>query len=226
MQDERRIEDVWERPLLEWTNRQLQPFTVGEALTGAINLPVERHDRSAQMRVAGVLKANGYKRKKIYPVAPAKPFNAYVRDEPPPGDDPEGPGSGEVGMRPAEIGMQPEAAEVEISQPATGPDNEVGMQQTIEVPAVSQPSQPFSRIHRKDTGERVRRSNGNRLGGRDGWDVDRPHWANAAGWRKLLTGAKGPTQRKATLCARPGLMRPGAGSATTCSSCDRTFRTA
>src|SRR4051794_18510413 len=81
VQAERRIEDVWEKPLLEWASRQLQPFTVGDALTSAINLPIERHDRSAQMRVAGVLKANGYKRKKIYPPAPAKPFNAYVRDD-------------------------------------------------------------------------------------------------------------------------------------------------
>src|SRR4051794_38394847 len=55
VQAERRIEDVWEKPLLEWTSLQLQPFTVGDALTGAINLPIERHDRSAQMRVAGVL---------------------------------------------------------------------------------------------------------------------------------------------------------------------------
>jgi predicted P-loop ATPase len=201
VQAERRIEDVWEKPLLEWAGRQLQPFTVGDALTGAINLPIERHDRSAQMRVAGVLKANGYKRKKVYPPAPAKPFNAYVRDEPPPDD---GPGSGEVGMCPDEVGMQPEAAEVGISQPQTGSGNEVGMLQTIAAPAVSQPSQPsqpFSRTYEKGAGERVRRSNGSRLGGRDGWDVDQPHWANADGWRKRLAAARGPEQRRETLAA-------------------------
>ena len=35
------IDDVWEGRLLEWAGRQLAPFTIGEALAGALNVPVE-----------------------------------------------------------------------------------------------------------------------------------------------------------------------------------------
>src|SRR4051794_21221986 len=135
VQDERRIDDVWERPLLEWAARQLTPFTIGEALVGALNVPVERQDRAAQMRVAAALKVNGYRRKRLYP-AGGKPTWVYVRDEPPSGDGPDGSREAEVGMEGA---SSAENAEVGISQPFAGSADEVGMRKAQENQGTSQP---------------------------------------------------------------------------------------
>jgi predicted P-loop ATPase len=166
-QAERRITDVWEETLLEWAGRQLTPFTIAEALAGAVRVPIEKQDRSAQMRVAAMLKANGWKRKRLYPPAPARPIWAYVRDEPPVGSGPEAPDGDEVGIQESEVGVRSEVGMV-------------GMQKAQQPQGTAQPSQPVSHTCKVGDKEQDRdtysprvRGLENRLGGRDGWDAAR-----------------------------------------------------
>jgi Virulence-associated protein E len=61
-QAERRTEDVWEAKIVEWAERQVSPFVLSDALQDAVGVPLDRQDRSAQMRGAAALKANGWQR--------------------------------------------------------------------------------------------------------------------------------------------------------------------
>jgi hypothetical protein len=63
-QAERRITDVWEDTLLDWAGRQVLPFTISDALSGAVNVPIEKQDRAAEMRASGILKSNDWIRKR------------------------------------------------------------------------------------------------------------------------------------------------------------------
>src|SRR3954454_22891319 len=118
VQEDRRIVDVWEDRLLEWAGRQLAPFTIGEALTSALNVPVERQGRAEQMRVSAALKVNGWVRAREG--GGGRQWR-YTRKADPFDDPDRGPGgdiAAEVGT-PAAGGWDASAAEVGTAEVGT-----------------------------------------------------------------------------------------------------------
>jgi predicted P-loop ATPase len=163
-QAERRHVDVWEERVLSYAARQAGRFTAADVLQHELHIWPEHQDRGKEMRVSGILKANGWVRKRA-------PTGArvwgYVRkevgtgDEDGPDDGPDG-GSGAQGW-----------------DKGSGWD-EVGTEKTQEFQRSSQPSQPsqpesnsFMGVRddgRDDgTGDAFKRV-GKRLGRWDGWD--------------------------------------------------------
>lgn len=67
-QEARRVSDPWEAPILRWLNDagriNRREFAPDEILSGAVELPIERHDRRAEMRLSGVLTSQGWTRRR------------------------------------------------------------------------------------------------------------------------------------------------------------------
>jgi putative DNA primase/helicase len=61
--DDHRVRDVWESVTLDWGTSQVIQFTTGDVLEKAIKKPAGQWNRADEMRVARVLKANGWERK-------------------------------------------------------------------------------------------------------------------------------------------------------------------
>lgn len=67
-----KVRDVWEEPVRRWLNDEgiegkpnERPFSISEALSGAIGLPISQHNRSQEMRMSKVVKSLGFTRKQF-----------------------------------------------------------------------------------------------------------------------------------------------------------------
>jgi predicted P-loop ATPase len=64
-QAERRINDPWERPVIEWASRQTEPVAIADVLQKALEHDKSRWGRSDEMRVATLLKVHGWRRRQV-----------------------------------------------------------------------------------------------------------------------------------------------------------------
>lgn len=58
-QEERYTGDEWERKIEQWANSR-EPFTIGEVLSGALNIEPSKWDRAVQTRAGGCLRRLGF----------------------------------------------------------------------------------------------------------------------------------------------------------------------
>jgi predicted P-loop ATPase len=63
-QDARRIVDPWEELVLDWAEAQTGAVAVRDVMTSAIGIDYDRRDQHAQNRIARILKAAGWERKR------------------------------------------------------------------------------------------------------------------------------------------------------------------
>jgi predicted P-loop ATPase len=115
----RRHVDVWEEPVLEWAAQRISPFTAADVLLKALKVQVEHQNRGKEMRVAAILKSNGWIRKRAS--TGNRPFG-YVRED-------------EV--------VTEVVTTAEVVTEGSGCD-EVVTEKTQRFQGPSQPSQPFS----------------------------------------------------------------------------------
>jgi predicted P-loop ATPase len=172
-QKDRRHEDVWEEPVLDWAARQCLPFTAAEVLLHALHVQVENQDRGKEMRVSAILKGNGWVRKRA---GTGNRSFGYVREP------------GVVTSEKTRTAT-PQAAKVMTEGVGCA---EVVTEKALTLQCLSQPSQPsqpFLNSSKLDgvqeLGEngKALQSLGKRLSGRDGCDVEPPDLA-----RHLLNG--------------------------------------
>jgi len=68
-----KVSDAWDGPVAHWlvterldgTKPEDAPFAIHEALTEAVNIPIQNHDRGKEMRMSAILKSYGFARKQV-----------------------------------------------------------------------------------------------------------------------------------------------------------------
>ncbi len=55
VQESRQVSDTWTGPVLDYVEHMLR-VTAEDILTNALKIPLDRHDRSVQMRVINIIK--------------------------------------------------------------------------------------------------------------------------------------------------------------------------
>jgi predicted P-loop ATPase len=199
----RRDRDAWEPAVLAFADATTAPFTVGQVLSVALNIPVENQDKAKQMRVAGILKEHGYERKRA---GGGGRGWGYVRPNPKPAKVER---VGEVGTPGRDASPRPEVGTSQAGRDEVGTDKPLSNKETSQP---SQPSQPFFNninLHKTDVpaaekhpNTRVYGLSGSRLGRWDGWDAANrlgfPAW-DEPGWDELLDEAADGAAKQAVV---------------------------